>query len=257
MLAGAYAEAIAAADRARGLAETLRLPEPAPALGYRGYARVYLGDADGFAEMERALTLLVERGAGRDAAILQSNLAIARYPHQGPANSLADFEKGIVFCAQRGLAESAAQLESNCPLLMAELGRAEEALERAARLAAALEASGDTHSLIEVRAVELASRLARGEQVSRGEVDWLIKAALESGAVDITGFALASAASALAAEAPERTFALLVELEQASGARETPYYTRQLATMLRDRARRRRSRARHATRRRARAPLPA
>jgi hypothetical protein len=233
MLAGAYAAAIAAADRARGLAETLRLPEPARALGYRGYARVYLGDADGLAEMERALTLLVERGAGRDAAILQNNLAIARYPLQGPAHSLADFEKGIVFCEQRGLAESAAQLESNCPLLLAELGRAEEALERAARLAAALEASGDTHSLIEVRAVELASRLARGEQVSRGEVDWLIEAARESGAVDITGFALASAASALAAEAPERTFALLAELEQAAGARGTPYYARQLATMLR------------------------
>jgi tetratricopeptide (TPR) repeat protein len=233
MLAGAYAEAIAAADRARGLVKTLGLPEPARALGYRGYARVYLGDADGLAEMERALTLLVERGAGRDAAILQNNLAIARYPVQGPAHSLADFEQGIVFCERRGLAESAAQLESNCPLLLAELGRAEEALHRATRLAATLEASGDTHSLIEVRAVEVACRLARGEQVSRGEVDWLIEAARKSGAVDITGFALASAAGALAAEAPERTLALLAELEQAAGARGTPYYARQLPTMLR------------------------
>ena len=124
-IGGAYAEAIAAADRARALAETLGLPEPARALGYRGYARVWLGDADGLAEMERALALLVERGAGRDAAILQNNLAIARYPLQGPARALADFEEGIAFCEQRGLAEPAAVLEANCPRLLAELGRPE------------------------------------------------------------------------------------------------------------------------------------
>ena len=147
MIAGAYTEAIVAADGASGLAEMLGLPEPARALGYRGYARHYLGDADGLAEMERALALLVERGAGRDAAILQNNLAIARYPLHGPARSLADFEEGIAFCVQRGLGESAAQLKSNCPVLLAELGRSEEVLELAARLAPALEASGDTHSL--------------------------------------------------------------------------------------------------------------
>jgi class 3 adenylate cyclase len=84
-IAGAYAEALAAADRARALAQTLGLPEPARALGYRGYARVWLGDAGGLAEMEQALALLVEWGAGQDAALLQNNLAIARYPLQpGP-----------------------------------------------------------------------------------------------------------------------------------------------------------------------------
>jgi tetratricopeptide (TPR) repeat protein len=139
-IAGAYAEAIGAADGARALAETLGLPEPARALGYRGYARVWLGDTDGFAEMERALALLVERGAGQDAALLQNNLAIARYPLQGPTRSLADFERGIAFCKQRGLAEPAAVLETNCPRLLAELGRPEQALERAGRLAAVAEA---------------------------------------------------------------------------------------------------------------------
>ncbi len=231
MLRGAYAEAIAAADSAHALAEMLGLPEPARALGYRGFARAYLGDADGLAEMERALALLVERGAGRDAATLQNNLAIARYPLEGPARSLVAFEEGIAFCEQRGLAESAAQLEAECPLLLAELGRPEEALERAARLAAVLEASGDTQSLIFVRAVELASRLARGEQGARSEVDWVIEAARESGTAENTWFALASAAGALAAEAPERTSALLAELEQAAAG--TPYYPRQLAAMLR------------------------
>ncbi len=233
-IAGSYAEAIAAADRARALAETLGLPEPARALGYRGFARAYLGDADGLAEMVQALALLIERGAGRDAAILQNNLGIAGYPLQGPARSLADFEQGIAFCEQRGLAEMESALEVNCYGVLAELGRPEEALERAGRLAAVLEAHGDTHALIELRSVELATRLARGEQGARAESDWLIETVRESGAADVVVFGLAAAATAgLAGGAPERACALLAELEQAAGTRESPYYARQLGAMLR------------------------
>jgi class 3 adenylate cyclase/tetratricopeptide (TPR) repeat protein len=233
MISGAYPEAIAAADRAAALARTLDLPEPARALGYRGYARSYLGDPEGVAEMQQALALLVEQGAGRDAAILQNNLAIARYPLQGPARSLTDFEEGIAFCGKRGLAEPAAQLESNCPLLLSELGRPDEALERATRLAPALEARGDTHSLCEPRAVELAIRLGRGEQGLHAEADWLIETARKTAAADVVTMALVSAAAALVKEAPERACALLVELDQTAGTRETPYYARQLGAMLR------------------------
>jgi hypothetical protein len=91
-----------------------------------------------------------------------------------------------------------------------------------------------THFLTEVRAVELASRLARGEREGApAGADWLVEAARESGAVEVAVFGLAAAAAALAAEAPERASALLTELEQAPGARESPYYSRQLAAMLR------------------------
>jgi class 3 adenylate cyclase len=232
-IGGAYAEAIAAADRARTLAETLGLPVPARALGYRGYARVSLGDADGIAEMERALALLVEQGAGRDAALLQNNLALARYPLQGPAGALAAFEEGIAFCEQRGLAEPAAVLESNCPRLVAELGDPEGALERAGRLAAVAEARGDRSALIEHRALELASRFARGEREARGEVDWLIEATRAFGTAEMVVAALSAAAAALAAELAEQACALLAEVEQTGGARESPYYARQLAAMVR------------------------
>jgi class 3 adenylate cyclase len=231
---GAYAEAIAAADHARAIAETLGLPEPARALGYRGFARARLGDAKGLVEMERALALLLERGAGRDVAILQNNLALARYPLQGPARALADFEEGVVFSEQRGLAEPAGMLEANCATLLAELGRPADALERAGRLAAIAEARGDTHSLIELRAVELASRIARGEhEASPTEANWLVDATRESSAADVVVFGLAVAAGALAGEAPERACAVLAELEQVTGARESPYYAKQLAAMVR------------------------
>jgi class 3 adenylate cyclase/tetratricopeptide (TPR) repeat protein len=232
-VSGAYGEAIDAADRAVTLAKELGQPEPARALGYRGFARVYTEGRDGFDEMEHALDLLVERGAGRDAAILQNNLGVARYPLQGPAASLASFETGIAFCKQRGLGESAAQLESNCPGLLAELGRPEEALERAARLAVTLDASGDTHSLTEVRAVELAGRLARGEHTAPRDIEWVVETARTVGSADVHALALSVAAAALVAQDPAGACDLLVELEQAAGARESPYYGRELAAMMR------------------------
>jgi tetratricopeptide (TPR) repeat protein len=232
-IGGHWAEAIAASERAMLLAQQLSLPEPARALGYRGFARAYLGDAGGLDEMQRGLELLVERGAGRDAAILRNNLAVARYPVDGPRRSLAAFEEGITFCEQRGLREAATTLEANCPGLLIELGRPQEALERAARLAAATEASGDTWSLCELRAVELANRVSRGDQEAHAGVEWLIETARTISAADISAFALATAAAALATEAPQRARALLVELEQAPGTHETPYYGRYLPAMVR------------------------
>ncbi len=233
-IVGAYAETIRAAEQAVALAERLGLQEPARALGYRGFARAYVGDSGGLAEMERALTLLLEEGAGRDAAILTNNLAVARYPLDGPALALAAFEEGIAFCEQRGLVEAAAALAGNCPGLLAELGRSEEALERAGRVAAALEASAGLHDLTEVRAVDLAVRLGRGEQeAAPAGADWLVETARAIHAADISAVAFASAAAALVSEAPERACALLDELEQGPGRHETPYYARQLPTMVR------------------------
>jgi tetratricopeptide (TPR) repeat protein len=232
-LGGAYREAIAAADGACALAETLGLPEPARALGYRGYARVILGDEEGLAEMERALSILVESGVGQDAAVLQNNLAIARYPLQGPARSLAAFEEGIAFCEARGLAAVAVFIGANCPGLLTELGRAEEAIERAAALSAAMEGSGNAQDACEVRASELALRLSRGGRGAPEEIEWLISTARTVRHAEVSGLALAVAAAALAPEAPERASLLLTEFEQLQGVRETSYYARQLPAVIR------------------------
>jgi tetratricopeptide (TPR) repeat protein len=164
---------------------------------------------------------------------MQNNLAIARYPLDGPARSLEVFEDGIAFCEQRGLVESARQLEANNPGLLVELGRPDEALARAGRLAAELEATGDTHDLLELRAVELASRVDRGDLGERTAADWLIEMGRQIGAADTSVFALAAAAMRLAEEAPDETRALLAEVEQIEGSRGTPYYARQLAAMAR------------------------
>jgi class 3 adenylate cyclase/tetratricopeptide (TPR) repeat protein len=227
-LAGEFRSAITAAERALALARTLDAPEPARALGYRGYARSMLGDAEGLAEMERALALLLEQGAGREVGVLHNNLAFARYALQGPAWALASFERGTAFCQQRGLGEVAVMTDANCPGLLAELGRPVEALERVARSSAAAEATGTTRALIELRSVELATRVARGEQTTAAQADWLVESARRSRAVEMVVLGLAAAA-----EVSDDSSALLAELEQTYGVRATPYYARLSPMMLR------------------------
>jgi hypothetical protein len=183
--------------------------------------------------MEKAIALLVDEGAGRDAAIMRNNLAIARYPLEGPARSLESIDAAIAFCNQRGLAESAAQLQANRPGLLAELGRTEEALADAAALTPSMEARGDMYTLIEVRSVELSCRLARGDAPDRTVVDWVVETASKIGTFEIATIAFSAAAAALIASEPAKATAALDELARTASVRGSPYYARLLAGMVR------------------------
>jgi tetratricopeptide (TPR) repeat protein len=227
-LEGAFADAVAAADRASAFAEDLGLPEPPRALAYRGMARAYLGDADGTTEMEVALGAFLERGEGRDSFITLNNLAIARYPLEGPASSLAAFDDGISFCQQRGLVEGERLLGGNRPVLLAELGRVDEALSEAARLGQLLEAGGQLTDLAEVRSVELLIATARGIRPEVASVEALLHSANQSRHIDVTTFTHMVAAVALATVAQEEARIVLTELAETPRARRTPYYGRQL-----------------------------
>jgi hypothetical protein len=124
--------------------------------------------------------------------------------------------------------------EANCPGLEAELGRTTEAIAHAARLAAEAAERGDDNSLVEVRAVELATSLAVGKlENARTRAELLAEMARASGAADSLVLGLAPAAAAAAAEAPEQTATLLNEVVEAEGARETTYYARQLPSTVR------------------------
>ena len=229
---GGHTETIAAADQAASLAERLRLPEPVRALGYRGLVRTYRGEAEGIAEMERALRLALQRGAGLDAGVLHNNIPYARYAIDGPGRSLAAYEDGISFCHERGLGIAIAH-ETNCTSLLVELGRVDEALDRLSRNVTAAEMRSETYELIELRAVQLAIRLARGDKAGPDDVDWLVENARAQGAADSSTFALASAAEALATDRPEGACALLAEVEQSRGSHRTPAYARLLPAMIR------------------------
>jgi hypothetical protein len=64
-------------------------------------------------------------------------------------------------------------------------------------------------------------------------VDWMIETARAIGTADINAVVFASAAAALTTDAAERARAVLAELDQTLGIRESPYYARHLPAMLR------------------------
>jgi hypothetical protein len=233
-LAGGHHETIVAADRSIAIAEQLGVPASPRAVAFRGNARAELGDPDGIAEMERALAMYTKHGGAMDSANIQNNLAITRYPLEGPARSLATFEAAAAFCRQRGFEVMTAQLEDECTGLLAELGRPEEGLELAARLAAAHQATGNTHGLTWIRAFELATHAARGDnEAAPGLVAWLVESATALSANDVGVEALAAAAAAELESAPEESVRLLTRLEQIPGGRGVPIYARRLPLMLR------------------------
>ena len=85
-----------------------------------------------------------------------------------------------------------------------------------------------TRALIELRSVELTTRLALGEPTTAAQADWLVESARASRAVEMIALAHPAAAGV-----SEERSALLAELERTPGARASPYYARSLAAMVR------------------------
>ena len=229
----AYAEAIAAAERALQLAVGLGAPAPARALGYRGSARASLGDAQGLADMRRALALAVEQGMGRDAAVLHNNLAFAAWEHKGPAAALELSGEGIEFCERRGIAGMALRITGMRLTFLAACGRSEHALADVESVAERAEAAGDS-ILTEARSVQLSLLDKRGEGAGADTVDQLCATARKTGEPQFIALAFAAAVQLMLAGGDnERAKALLEELEQTSGTRDDPYYAAHLPELVR------------------------
>jgi predicted ATPase len=229
----AYAEAIATAERALQLAADLGLPEPARALGCRGMARAALGEAQGLADMRRALGLAVEQGMGRDAANLHNNLALATWPYQGPAVALELCGEGIEFCERRGIAEMALNIAAMRLTILAACGHSERALADVESVAKRADAAGDS-VLIEARSVQLGLLGKRGDGAQTAAAEQQVAAARQTGEPQFISMAFAAAARLmLAGGHNERAKALLEELDGASGTRDDPYYAAHLPELVR------------------------
>jgi class 3 adenylate cyclase/tetratricopeptide (TPR) repeat protein len=229
----AYAEAITLAEQALHLAAGLGLPEPPRALGVRGAARAFLGDAAGLVDMRRALALAVVQGLGRDAAGLYNNLALVLWQYEGPPASRASCEEGIDFCERRGIAGMAIWIATQRLTFVAACGEAERALADAESLAAHGEAEGYS-AFIEARSVQLALRARRGEGADAGAAEQLVATARETGEPElmVMGFA-AAAAHMLSGGHHGRATAVLEELERIGETRADPYYAAALPGLVR------------------------
>jgi class 3 adenylate cyclase/tetratricopeptide (TPR) repeat protein len=230
----AFPEAIAAAERALALADELGLDELPRALGFRGHARSCLGERQGLEDMRRALALALEQGHGREAANLQSNLAVAVWQYEGPQAALERCREGIDFCARRGIAEFALWIAAESLTFLAEAGRPDRALAQAEPLAERAEGAGAVVRF-EARSVQLRllAQLGEGAQAAAGG-ERLAAGARASGEPRFLVLGFVAAAQLLLAQSrAQQAKALLAELEQVPGIRADPYYASLLPECLR------------------------
>jgi tetratricopeptide (TPR) repeat protein len=235
LVLGDFREAIAWADRAIALAEELGLAAPARALGFRGYARCSLGDAAGLDEMRSALASAVDRGEGRDAAVLHNNLAVALSPIEGPARVLAACEEGIAFAERRGIQEFALAIAAASLDPMVEVGEWDRALGLAGTIAAQAEESGDVADLIQARWVQARILAGRGDAESAAPLaDWLLATARESGSPeDIVPTFAAVSRTYLGVGRPGEALDLLVEIDRMPHVRDGPTYPAYVCELMR------------------------
>jgi class 3 adenylate cyclase len=232
-VAGSHAEAVAATARALALAQQLGLPEPARVLGYRGFARCYLGEREGLEDMRRALALALERGESRAAAVLHNNLAIGLWQYEGPQAALERCREGLDFCERRGIAEFALAIAAMSTTFAAAGGLSEQALAEAEPLAERLEATGALFGT-EPRSVQLRLLAQRGAHEHAPASEELLARARESGEPQAIAVVFAAAAQLLLAQGRQQEAkALLAELEQVAGTRVDPYYASLLPELVR------------------------
>jgi tetratricopeptide (TPR) repeat protein len=140
LVRGESEETFAAADRALALAAELGLPQPLKALGFRGSARVALGDLGGLADVEAAGAALLAEGRGRDAVVQANNLMVLHGLLEGPAAALVEMDAVIRLAESRGVTSAALRADRLGSLV--EVGRLREALAEADAVIAAITNSG-------------------------------------------------------------------------------------------------------------------
>ena len=221
---GTYGQAIVAADRALTLADQLDLPVPGGALGYRGVSRCHLGDLDGLTDTEQALELLIAAGKGRDAAVLQHNLATIRSCIEGPAAASAQYAQAQAFAEERGLTEMAEASAASRVCVLVRAGQLEQALTQAELLLPLLRGSGDRLGELEVLAATATALVERGAGASEPAAQAL-EIAREIGEAPLLVIAAGGVVPALLANGDETAArALLDEVARAPGHHDPVNY---------------------------------
>ncbi len=234
-VANEYREAIAFADRAISLATELGLPEPARALGFRGAARAWLGDAGGLEAMRRALDVASEQGLGREVALLYNNIHVALWPIEGVRRYLEVAREGGAFAERRGIEEFAFSFASSIIVALAEYGSYHEASSLARDLVPRLEAADDVWELVQVRAAEIRVMTRQGDLAeAKWRADWALEKARESAHASTLAQVLpAAAALRLAVGETADALAILAEFERIPDARTEPNHAANLPDAVR------------------------
>ncbi|HEY7432240.1 MAG TPA: AAA family ATPase [Streptosporangiaceae bacterium] len=225
MVWGDSQEAIQHADRALALASQLGLPEPARALGFRGNARVGLGDAGGLEDMRQARDAATAQGLGLDVAVLYNNLAEVTWLVEGPRARLELSREGARSARRRGIEEMALSLDAVTVAALADLGALAEAIRLAEELAPRLEGTSSVLVQLESRCAQLRALNVRGElEAATALGQWVVERAREYANPEVLAAAYPPAAALRVAQGDVlRARALLAELSDADAASAPPY----------------------------------
>jgi tetratricopeptide (TPR) repeat protein len=164
--------------------------------------------------------------------VLHNNLAVVTWQFEGPGAALAACEEGIDFCERRGIAEFALIIAGMGANMLGELGRTEDALDKAGPVAQQLEAAGNIY-FSESRGVQLSLRAERRQHQDVAGVTDFVAVARESDP-QMGVQALSAGARALLAQG-HRTQAksLLVQLAHLPEVDAEPNYAATLPALVR------------------------
>jgi tetratricopeptide (TPR) repeat protein len=233
-LAGRPEDGVRYTERALALGEELGLERSARALGYRGLARIGLGDPGGLEDMREAIALATEAGQGREVAVLHNNLGDSLWMFEGLMASLEVMRTGIAFAKARGLAEMVDFITTSTLGPLIDSGELDNALEVAAALAERIEGE-DVMNLIGIRATKARILALRGQAAqAAGSLNWMESRSRGTRSAELSVIGLGSSALArLGIGQDDRAAVLLAEVEVTAGARETQYYAVFLPAMVR------------------------
>jgi class 3 adenylate cyclase/tetratricopeptide (TPR) repeat protein len=122
-------EAIETFDRAMSIAKELGVPSPGRAVGFRGRARLTLGDAGGMEDFQESIALCVAAGQGRDIAINKINMGIWVWLYEGPAAGIVPVRAAIEDATRFGYGPLAMGMTLLSLQLLRDMGAYDEALE--------------------------------------------------------------------------------------------------------------------------------
>jgi class 3 adenylate cyclase/tetratricopeptide (TPR) repeat protein len=212
MTSGRFREAIAEADRGIVVARQVGDAEQEiRALGFRGYARVGLGETNGLDEEREALERALALGLGRTTAVAYNNVANDLRMVEGPAAAVATFDAGVAFADARGLDEMAAWMRMTSLLPLIDLGDWDEVLRRGGEVMDDAKRRGAGYDEAFAGAIRAYVLAHRGDPAAAAAVDELLPRAREIGDPQVLEGALTAASLVRLSQDAASDAAALVE----------------------------------------------
>ena len=164
LVTGRFEGCVQWSDRALEIAGKLSAEALEPrAIGYRGMARIYLGDMAGLQDLERGIELAERYGVSRQHAQLLVILAEVLWPIDGPDKALKVTSDGTRFAERRGVMDEAVACRTLSLGPLFDLGRWDELDDVADGILRFSERAGGDYSAVLAEPWSAQTRLLRGD----------------------------------------------------------------------------------------------